>query len=62
MALLEPTDTLRRLETEGDTTARLALLEELKSLPWGAVWDHYCRTQGSSRRSRLAGGDQGLRT
>jgi L-rhamnose isomerase len=46
LALLEPTDMLRRLEAEGDTTARLALLEELKSLPWGVVWDHYCRTHG----------------
>jgi L-rhamnose isomerase len=46
IALLEPTDTLRRLEADGDNTARLALLEELKSLPWGAVWDHYCRTHG----------------
>jgi L-rhamnose isomerase len=46
VALLEPTDVLRRLENDGDTTARLALLEELKSLPWGVVWDHYCRTQG----------------
>ncbi len=46
VALLEPTDLLRRLENDGDTTARLALLEELKSLPWGVVWDHYCRTQG----------------
>jgi L-rhamnose isomerase len=44
LAFLEPTEKLRRLEAEGDTTARLVLLEELKSLPWGAVWDHYCRT------------------
>ena len=43
LALLEPTETLRRLEAEGDYTARLALLEEFKSLPFGAVWDHYCR-------------------
>ena len=42
LALLEPTETLRQLEAEGDTTSRLALLEELKSLPFGAVWDHYC--------------------
>jgi L-rhamnose isomerase len=46
VAFLEPAEKLRRLEAEGDTTARLALLEELKSLPWGVVWDHYCRTQG----------------
>jgi L-rhamnose isomerase len=45
LAFLEPAETLRQLEAEGDTTARLALLEELKTLPFGAVWDHYCRSQ-----------------
>jgi L-rhamnose isomerase len=45
-ALLEPTLTLRELEAAGDYTARLALLEELKTLPAGAVWDAYCQTQG----------------
>jgi L-rhamnose isomerase len=44
LALLEPTATLRQLEADGDTTARLALLEEQKTLPYGAVWDHYCRS------------------
>jgi len=43
IALLEPAETLRRLEKEGDGTARLALLEELKTLPFGAVWDERCR-------------------
>ncbi|MCE9552089.1 MAG: L-rhamnose isomerase [Planctomycetes bacterium] len=42
LALLEPTDQLRELELAGDFTGRLALLEELKTLPFGAVWDHYC--------------------
>jgi L-rhamnose isomerase len=42
-ALLEPTDLLKKLEIEGDYTARLALLEEQKSLPWQAVWDMYCQ-------------------
>ena len=42
IALLEPTETLRALEREGDYTARLALLEEIKTLPAGAVWDYYC--------------------
>ncbi|MGD0381978.1 MAG: L-rhamnose isomerase [Thermoguttaceae bacterium] len=41
-ALLEPIDTLRRVEAEGDFTSRLALLEEQKILPLGAVWDYYC--------------------
>ncbi len=45
MALLEPTDQLVALETAGDYTGRLALLEELKGLPFGAVWDHYCLQQ-----------------
>ncbi len=42
LALLEPSTTLRRLEAEGDFTGRLALLEELKTLPFGAVWDFHC--------------------
>jgi L-rhamnose isomerase len=45
-ASLEPADTLRTLEADGDYTGRLALLEELKTLPFGAVWDHYCETSG----------------
>ena len=44
-ALLEPIEKLRALEVAGDNTARLALLEELKSLPFGAVWDEHCRRQ-----------------
>jgi len=46
-ALLEPTENLRRLEKEGDYTARLVLLEELKTLPFGSVWDYYCLKQGA---------------
>jgi len=42
LALLEPTDRLRRMEAKGDHTSRLAMLEELKTLPFGAVWDYYC--------------------
>lgn len=46
MALLEPLDLLHQYETEGDFTARLALLEELKGLPFGAIWDMYCHQEG----------------
>lgn len=46
LALLEPIDQLRELEVGGDFTGRLALLEELKSLPFGAVWDMFCVQQG----------------
>ena len=45
LALLEPRDLLRAYENEGDFTGRLALLEELKGLPFGAVWDYYCGAQ-----------------
>lgn len=41
-ALLEPVDMLKTLENNGDYTARLALLEEQKSLPWQAVWEAWC--------------------
>jgi len=43
-ALLEPIGQLRQLELEGDFTARLALTEQLRTLPLGAVWDYYCLT------------------
>ena len=42
LALLEPSKQLREAEANGNLTARLALLEEAKSLPWGAVWDEFC--------------------
>jgi len=42
LALLEPTQQLRRYEADGNFTARLALLEELKTMPAGAGWDDYC--------------------
>jgi L-rhamnose isomerase len=45
LALLEPLDQLRNLEVSGNYTRRLALLEELKGLPFGAVWDYYCLQQ-----------------
>lgn len=45
-ALLEPTPRLRELETDGDYTGRLALLEEMKTLPFGSVWDYYCASSG----------------
>lgn len=41
-ALLEPTEQLQQWEAAGDFTRRLALLEELKGMPGGAVWDQYC--------------------
>jgi L-rhamnose isomerase len=44
-ALLEPAELLCKAESEADNTARLALMEEFKTLPLGAVWDHYCQSR-----------------
>ncbi len=41
-ALLEPKAMLREMEISADFTGRLTLLEELKSMPFGPVWDYYC--------------------
>ena len=52
-AALDPTEPARVAEAgfapnviRGDFTARLAWQEEAKTLPFGAVWDHYCEAQG----------------
>lgn len=45
MALVEPFDKLKSAEVDFDFTTRLAMLEELKSMPWQAVWDYYCMQQ-----------------
>jgi L-rhamnose isomerase len=41
-ALLEPVATLQQLNGAG----KLALLEELKTMPFGAVWDELCEKDG----------------
>lgn len=46
LVLLEPTATLRDMEIKGDFTSRLAMLEEVKTLPFGAVWDYFCQKSG----------------
>ncbi len=45
MALVAPVEKLRKFELEGDYTSRLALMEDAKVLPLGAVWDYYCAQQ-----------------
>jgi L-rhamnose isomerase len=44
-ALLEPTNHLKELQEQGNFTERLALLEEFKTYPFGAIWDEYCQRQ-----------------
>ena len=45
MAFLEPINELRDVEMSGNFSRRLALLEEIKGLPFGAVWDFHCLQQ-----------------
>ena len=46
VSFLEPTEKLLEVERAGDYASRLALIEEQKSLPFGAVWDMYCEMSG----------------
>jgi len=41
-ALLEPSKQISTFENNGNYFARLALLEEQKTMPLGAVWDYFC--------------------
>jgi L-rhamnose isomerase len=43
IALLDPVEKLRELERAGDNTRRLTMMEEVKMLPAGAVWDLFCK-------------------
>jgi L-rhamnose isomerase len=47
LAMLEPIDMMRDFDRNGDYTQRLAMLEELKGMPFGAVWDTYCVQKGA---------------
>ena len=45
-ALLEPIDQIRKWEIAGDYSRRIAMFEELKTMPFGAIWDMYCEKSG----------------
>ena len=46
-ALLTPSEDLKAAQDAGDLTAVLVRQDELKTLPFGAVWDEYCRRCGA---------------
>nr|WP_321357765.1 L-rhamnose isomerase [uncultured Draconibacterium sp.] len=46
IAMLEPTKDLVAVEEAGQNFERLAMLEELKTMPFSAVWDYYCLQEG----------------
>jgi L-rhamnose isomerase len=41
-ALLDPTSQLKKLEATGNNAGRLALMDEMKTMPFGAVWNQLC--------------------
>lgn len=41
-ALLEPTPLIKEYEEKGSLFERLAMLEAMKSMPWGDVYNYYC--------------------
>jgi len=55
LGLLEPRRRLLEAEAAGDYFARLQLGELAKTMPFGAVWDHYCRSRGVPLESELLG-------
>lgn len=46
-ALLQPVDTMKKIEKDGDVSGRLAYKEEFKAAPFALVWDYYCAKKGA---------------
>lgn len=53
IALLEPRAKLVACEESGDYFGRMQLFERAKTLPFGAVWDWYCRESGAPVESEV---------
>lgn len=45
-ALVTPNALLRQLQDENSLTKLMVLSEEIKTLPFGDIWEHYCETEG----------------
>lgn len=46
-ALLSPADEMKKLQNNGEFSELMVLGEELKTLPFGDVWEEYCRRQNA---------------
>ncbi len=44
-ALLQPMEEMKRMQEENRFTELLVLSEELKTMPFGDIWEHYCESQ-----------------
>ena len=49
-ALLQPWDDLKALQAQGRFTELMYRSEELKTYPWGVIWDAYCQRQQAPQR------------
>lgn len=45
-ALLQPNEELTKLQNESNWTKLMVLQEELKTMPFGEIWEEYCRECG----------------
>ena len=45
-ALLQPHARLKALQDEARFTEKMVLMEEFKTMPFGDIWEEYCRRQG----------------
>jgi L-rhamnose isomerase len=52
LALLQPMEETRKMQNENRFTALMALQEELKTYPFGAIWDEWCEREGAPREDR----------
>ena len=44
--MLQPQEELTKLQNEGNWTKLMVVQEELKTMPFGEIWDEYCRSCG----------------
>ena len=45
-AMLQPQDELKKLQDSGDWTQLMVLQEEMKTMPFGDIWEEYCNRCG----------------
>ena len=45
-ALLTPNELLKKLQDESNFSELMVMQEEIKTLPFGDIWEHYCESEG----------------
>ncbi len=45
-ALLEPNEQLKSLQDSASFTEKMVRMEQMKTMPFGDIWEHYCELQG----------------